>query len=49
MSYSFESWVRTDLGNRGAGESGFEPAAITVEQSSTGMIKVIDAGASETY
>ena len=43
------SWVQTDLGNFGAEAFGVEKAAITVQESVTGMIKVIDAAARETH
>ncbi|KAG7283923.1 hypothetical protein NEMBOFW57_010281 [Staphylotrichum longicolle] len=36
-------WVQTDLGQRGADAFGFEKAAITVDESVNGIIKVIDA------
>ncbi|XXH05364.1 hypothetical protein Hte_011790 [Hypoxylon texense] len=42
-------WVQTDIGNRGALAFGFEEAAITVDQSVQGMIKVIDAATRETH
>ncbi|KAL9121203.1 MAG: hypothetical protein Q9187_002239 [Circinaria calcarea] len=42
-------WVQTDIGNRGAEAFGYEKAAITVEQSVTGMIKVIDVAKRETH
>ena len=43
------SWVQTDLGNLGAEAFGYEKAAITVQQSVTGMIKVIDAATRQTH
>ncbi|KAJ9490714.1 hypothetical protein VN97_g2507 [Penicillium thymicola] len=42
-------WVQTDLGNRGADAFGIEKAAITVEESVTGVVKVIDASTLETH
>lgn len=45
----FSSWVQTDLGNRGAEYFGHEKAAITIEQSVTGMVQVIDAATRETH
>ncbi len=49
LSLNFHSWVQTDLGNLGAEAFGFEKAAITVERSVTGMIKVIDVAKRETH
>lgn len=43
------SWVQTELGNRGADAFGIEKAAITVEESVTGVVKVIDASTLETH
>lgn len=43
------SWVQTDLGNRGADAFGIEKAAITVDKSVNGIIKVIDAASRETH
>ena len=37
------------MGNRGADAFGLEKAAITIEQSVTGMIKVIDVATRETH
>lgn len=48
-SLTFSSWTQTDLGNQGAEFFGYEQAAITVEQSVTGVIKVIDAATRETH
>jgi len=42
-------WVQTDLGNLGAAAFGYEKAAITVDQSVGGVIKVIDAATRETH
>ncbi|KAL9117322.1 MAG: hypothetical protein Q9187_006142 [Circinaria calcarea] len=42
-------WVQTDIGNRGAKAFGFEKAALTVEQSVTGMIKIFDVAKRETH
>ncbi|CRL24592.1 Short-chain dehydrogenase/reductase SDR [Penicillium camemberti] len=42
-------WVQTELGNRGADAFGIEKAAITVEESVTGVVKVIDASTLETH
>ncbi|KXG52063.1 Short-chain dehydrogenase/reductase SDR [Penicillium griseofulvum] len=42
-------WVQTDLGNRGADAFGFEKAAVTVEDSAAGVVKVIDASTLETH
>jgi hypothetical protein len=39
----FCSWVQTDMGNRGAASFGQEKAAVTVESSVSGVVKVIDA------
>jgi norsolorinic acid ketoreductase len=41
--------VQTDLGNRGADAFGYEKAAITVDESANGIIKVIDAATRETH
>lgn len=43
------SWVQTDLGNRGAKAVGFKEAAITLEESVSGLVKTIDAATKETY
>ena len=43
------SWVQTDLGSRGVEAFGYEKATITVQQSVTGMIKVIDAAIRQTH
>ncbi|KAJ5520978.1 hypothetical protein N7463_001431 [Penicillium fimorum] len=42
-------WVQTDLGNRGADAFGFDNAAVTVEDSATGVVKVIDASTLQTH
>ncbi|GAM38276.1 hypothetical protein TCE0_033r08873 [Talaromyces pinophilus] len=42
-------WVQTELGNRGADAVGVEKADITVEESTTGIVKVIDASTRETH
>ncbi|KAL5327874.1 hypothetical protein ACEPPN_005580 [Leptodophora sp. 'Broadleaf-Isolate-01'] len=42
-------WVQTDLGQAGADAFGYEKAAITVEESVSGLIKVIDASSRETH
>lgn len=41
--------MQTDIGNRGADAFGFEKAAITVDESADGVIKVIDASTKETH
>lgn len=41
--------MQTDLGQRGADAFGFEKAAITVDESVNGIIKVIDASTRETH
>jgi hypothetical protein len=41
--------VQTDIGNRGAETFGFEKAAMTVEESATGLVKVIDSSTRETH
>ncbi|KAJ5189916.1 hypothetical protein N7472_008930 [Penicillium cf. griseofulvum] len=43
------SWVQTDLGNRGADAFGVEKAAITVEDSAAGVVKVIDVSTLKTH
>ena len=48
-SLTHYSWVQTDLGNLGAEAFGVEKAAITIRQSVTGMIKIIDAATRETH
>ncbi|KAJ5153717.1 Short-chain dehydrogenase/reductase SDR [Penicillium coprophilum] len=42
-------WVQTDLGNRGAHAIGVEKAAITVEDSTTGIVRIIDASTLQTH
>ncbi|KAG0154623.1 hypothetical protein PDIDSM_191 [Penicillium digitatum] len=42
-------WVQTELGNRGANSFGVEKAAITVEESASGVVKVIDASTLQTH
>ncbi|KAJ5632857.1 Short-chain dehydrogenase/reductase SDR [Penicillium lividum] len=42
-------WVQTDLGNRGAEAFSFEKAAVTIEDSAAGLVKVIDASTLETH
>ncbi|KAJ5427601.1 Short-chain dehydrogenase/reductase SDR [Penicillium cf. griseofulvum] len=42
-------WVQTDLGNRGADAFGVEKAAITVEDSAAGVVKVIDVSTLKTH
>ncbi|KGO46236.1 Glucose/ribitol dehydrogenase [Penicillium expansum] len=42
-------WVQTELGNRGADSFGIEKAAITVEESVAGVVKVIDASTLQTH
>jgi norsolorinic acid ketoreductase len=37
------------MGNRGADAFGFEKAAITVDESANGLIKVIEAATRETH
>jgi norsolorinic acid ketoreductase len=41
--------VQTDLGQRGAYAFGYEKAAITVDESVNGVIKVIDAATRDTH
>ena len=48
-SLTLSSWVQTDMGNLGAEAFGLEKAAITVQQSVTRMIKVIDAATRKTH
>ena len=43
------SWIQTETGNPGARLFGFEKAALTVEQSVEGLIKVFDAATRETH
>jgi norsolorinic acid ketoreductase len=42
-----DSWVQTDMGNNGAQSLGLEKAEIGVDESVSGMIKVIDAASRE--
>ncbi|KGO66497.1 Short-chain dehydrogenase/reductase SDR [Penicillium italicum] len=42
-------WVQTELGNRGADSFGLEKAAITVEDSVSGVVNVIDASTLQTH
>jgi norsolorinic acid ketoreductase len=41
--------VQTDLGNRGADAFGYEKAAITVDESASGVVNVIDAATRESH
>lgn len=41
--------MQTDIGDRGAHAFGIEKAAITVDESVNGIIKVIDAATQETH
>ncbi|ETS73369.1 hypothetical protein PFICI_14974 [Pestalotiopsis fici W106-1] len=42
-------WVQTDLGNRGADAFGYPEAAVTVADSTDGLVKVIDAASRDTH
>ncbi|KAI2627078.1 hypothetical protein GGS26DRAFT_592697 [Hypomontagnella submonticulosa] len=42
-------WVQTDLGDHAAHSVGVEKAAITVKESTEGVIKVIDAATRDTH
>ncbi|KAJ5952537.1 uncharacterized protein N7479_010950 [Penicillium vulpinum] len=42
-------WVQTDIGNRGAEAFSFEKAAVTIEDSTTGLVKIIDESTLETH
>ncbi|CAJ2499988.1 Uu.00g028410.m01.CDS01 [Anthostomella pinea] len=42
-------WAQTDIGQRGADAFGIETAQISVEQSTQGVVKVIDAVTRETH
>ncbi|KAK8129788.1 Glucose/ribitol dehydrogenase [Apiospora kogelbergensis] len=42
-------WVQTDLGNHGAAAFGYAQAAIPVEESVKGVLKVVDAATRETH
>ncbi|KKK21127.1 hypothetical protein AOCH_002931 [Aspergillus ochraceoroseus] len=42
-------WVQTDLGNRGAEEFGLEKAAITIDESVQGLLKLIDTSTLKTH
>ncbi|KAL4946452.1 hypothetical protein BDV06DRAFT_234055 [Aspergillus oleicola] len=42
-------WVASDLGNRGANLLGLERAPVSVEDSATGVVKIIDAATKETH
>jgi len=41
-------WVQTDMGNAGAKAFGFEKAEITVEESVSGLVNVIDSATRES-
>ncbi|KAL6819836.1 hypothetical protein V8C40DRAFT_281169 [Trichoderma camerunense] len=41
-------FVQTDMGNRGAKAQGLEKAPVTVEDSTAGLVKLIDAASRET-
>lgn len=43
------SWVQTELGNKAAHAIGVEKADITVEESTKGIVKTIDASTRETH
>ncbi|KAM7185887.1 NAD(P)-binding protein [Rhypophila sp. PSN 637] len=42
-------WVQTDMGNHGANNFGLDKAEVTVEDSVTGVAKVIDASTKESH
>ncbi|KAE8349778.1 NAD(P)-binding protein [Aspergillus coremiiformis] len=42
-------WVQTELGNRAADSFGVKKGAITVDDSATGMLKVIDGSTRKTH
>ncbi|PLB33156.1 NAD(P)-binding protein [Aspergillus candidus] len=42
-------WVQTAIGNRGADYFGFEKAALTIDESCTGVVKLIDASTLKTH
>ena len=48
-SLTGHSWVQTDIESLGAEAFGYQEAAITVQQSVTGMIKAIDAAIMQTH
>ncbi|KAJ4293057.1 hypothetical protein N0V88_005721 [Collariella sp. IMI 366227] len=46
---SSSAYLTTDLGQRGAAAFGYEKAAITVDESVNGIIKVVDAATRDTH
>ena len=43
------AWCQTDLGNTGARAFGFEQAPVTVEESCTSMVRLIDGATKENH
>ncbi|EED16585.1 short-chain dehydrogenase, putative [Talaromyces stipitatus ATCC 10500] len=43
------NWVQTKMGNRGAHAVGVEKAVVKVQDSTTGIVKIIDTSTRETY
>ncbi len=44
-----DSFVQTEMGNRGARSFNLEQASITVDESVQGVVKVIDASTHDTH
>lgn len=42
-------FVQSDMGNRAARTFGWEKATITVEESTTGIVKVVDVATRDTH
>ena len=42
-------WVKTDMGNTGAKVAGMDEAPMTLEQSVTGILKIVDPASRETH
>lgn len=46
---SFQSWVQTDIGNRGAISFGTDKPTLTVEESAGSVVKVVESATRETH
>lgn len=49
IKISCNSWVQTDIGNRAAATFGLKEAAITVDESANGVMKIIDEASLESH
>ena len=49
MHSTRNSWVQSDLGDRGAEAFGFEKAAVTIQDNARGVFKVLDGSTLETH